>query len=47
LNNVNLGTPIGNLNSPLFDHSNSLANAGFGAGQASNRRIELAVRFSF
>jgi hypothetical protein len=47
LNNVNLGSPIGNLNSPLFDKSNSIAGGGFGGGQASNRRIELAVRFSF
>lgn len=47
LNNVNLGTPVGNLGSSLFGHSNSLAGQGFGGGSASNRRIELAVRFSF
>jgi hypothetical protein len=46
-NNVNLGTPVGNLGSPLFGHSNSLAGQGFGGGSASNRRLELQVRFSF
>jgi len=47
LNNVNLGTPVRNLGSRLFGQSNSLAGQGFGGGSASNRRIELAVRFSF
>lgn len=49
LNNVNLGTPIGNLSSPLFGASNSIA-AGFGPGGASataNRRVEFQARFSF
>lgn len=49
LNNVNLGMPIGNLTSPLFGTSNSIA-AGFGPGGASataNRRIEFQLRFSF
>jgi hypothetical protein len=45
-NNVNLGSPVGNLSSPLFGHSNALA-GGFGGGATANRRIELEVRFSF
>ncbi|MGH9397366.1 MAG: TonB-dependent receptor domain-containing protein [Terriglobia bacterium] len=45
-NNVNLGTPVGNLGSPLFGLSNSLAGGRF-SSQASNRRIDLQVRFSF
>ena len=57
LNHVNPGLPIGNLTSPLFGESNSLA-GGFGPGGggggpggaqnvANNRRIELQLRFSF
>jgi hypothetical protein len=50
LNHVNLGTPIGNLTSPLFGESNTTA-GGFGRGggnmAAGNRRIELQMRFSF
>jgi uncharacterized membrane protein YgcG len=49
-NHTNLGTPIGNLSSPLFGQSNTTA-GGFGAGggnqAAGNRRIELQARFSF
>jgi hypothetical protein len=50
-NNVNLGTPIGVIGSPLFDHSNSLGGV-FGGGpgggsQAMNRRIDFQVVFSF
>jgi len=45
-NNVNLATPIGNLNSPYFGQSINLANQ-FGAGNAYNRRIDLQVMFSF
>lgn len=52
-NNVNAGTPIGNLNSILFGTSNSLG-GGFGFGSsgssnsaAFNRRIEAGIRFSF
>jgi hypothetical protein len=57
LNHVNLGPAIGNLSSPLFGLSNTLA-GGFGFGSQSgtsaaggtesgNRRIELQLRFSF
>jgi hypothetical protein len=56
LNHVNLGTPVGNLSSPLFDQSNTTAGGfGFGGGrvgfggnpQTSNRRIIIGVRFRF
>jgi hypothetical protein len=49
LNNTNLGTPIGNLSSPLFGQSNTTAGGfGFGGGQsAGNRRIEMQLRFGF
>jgi len=50
LNHVNLGSPIGNLTSPLFGESNTTA-GGFGRGggnmAAGNRRVELQMRFSF
>jgi hypothetical protein len=58
-NHVNAGTPVGNLSSPLFGQSTSLASAfggfgpggGGGAGGASgdggNRRLELQVRAAF
>ncbi|MGB7847602.1 MAG: TonB-dependent receptor [Candidatus Acidiferrum sp.] len=45
-NNVNLGTPIGNLQSLQFGESNSLANGPYNGGTA-NRRIDLQVSFSF
>jgi hypothetical protein len=45
-NNVNLGTPTGNLSSPLFGESNSLAGRPFASG-TSNRRLDLQVTFSF
>lgn len=45
-NNINLGTPVGNLGSPLFGRSNSLAGGPFST-QAANRRIDLQVRFTF
>lgn len=49
LNHTNLGTPIGNLTSPLFGQSNTSAGGfGFGGGQAAgNRRVELQLRFTF
>ncbi|HEU4596055.1 MAG TPA: carboxypeptidase regulatory-like domain-containing protein [Pyrinomonadaceae bacterium] len=50
LNNTNLGTPVGNLSSPLFGQSFSSAGrfgAGGGSQSAGNRRIELQVRFGF
>jgi hypothetical protein len=46
LNNVNLGTPTGNLTSPLFGQSNSLAGRPFASG-TSNRRLDLQVTFAF
>lgn len=49
MNHVNLGTPVGNLSSPLFGQS--LASAGGfggpGGGSAANRRIELQARLAF
>lgn len=54
LNNVNAGTPVGNLSSTLFGQSNSLGGSfGFGppgmssSSAAYNRRIEAQIRFSF
>jgi len=51
LNRTNVGLPIGDLSSPLFGLSNSLApSSGFGISGDSvvaNRRIEAQVRFSF
>jgi carboxypeptidase family protein/TonB-dependent receptor-like protein len=50
-NHTNRGLPVGNLRSALAGESLSLAGGfGFGGGggsQAGNRRIELAVQFSF
>ena len=46
LNRVNLGTPIGDLSSPLFAQSNSLAGGPYSSSGAS-RRIDLQVLFSF
>lgn len=45
-NIVNLGTPVGNLSSPIFGQSNSLA-GGFFGGQSANRSINMFMRFSF
>jgi hypothetical protein len=45
-NNVNFGTPIGNLSSPLFGESNSLAGQPYSSSTA-NRRIDLQVQFTF
>lgn len=51
LNHVNLGSPIGNLSSPLFGESNSIGGGfgpgGMGGGGAGNRRIDLQLRLSF
>jgi hypothetical protein len=49
INHVNYAPPDGNLSSPLFGQSTSLA-GGFGpyaSGAAGNRKIELQLRFSF
>lgn len=58
LNHTNLGTPVGNLSSPLFGQSTGTFGGfgGFGGGggpggggfgSAGNRRIELSMRFGF
>jgi hypothetical protein len=46
LNYVNIGSPVGNLASPLFGRSNSLAGGPF-SSSSSNRRIDLQMVFSF
>ena len=45
-NNVNVGTPIGNLSSPLFGLANGLAGGPYSSSTA-NRRIDLQVSFNF
>lgn len=45
-NIVNLGTPVGQLSSPLFGKSNSLA-GGFGPPGGGNRSIDFQVAFGF
>ena len=45
-NNVNLATPVGNINSQFFDQSIALAGGPFNTA-AANRRIDLQVMFSF
>jgi len=45
-NYVNEGTPVGVISSPIFGQANSLAGGPFGS-QASNRRIDLQLSFSF
>ena len=52
LNNVNFGTPVGNLSSTRFGQSTSTGGGfgGFGGGGGNgtaNRRIDLQVRFSW
>ena len=50
-NNVNLGTPVGNLASGRFGQSTSTGGGfggfGGGGGGAANRRIELSARFNW
>jgi hypothetical protein len=45
-NNVNLGNPVGNLGSPLFGQSNSLAGGPFSSG-AALRKMDLQLVFAF
>jgi hypothetical protein len=45
-NMVNPGTPVGNLSSPLFGQSTSLAGGIFNT-QSANRRIDFQVMFAF
>jgi hypothetical protein len=40
------GHPVGNLNSPLFGKSLSLAGGAFNS-QSANRRIDMQLRLSF
>jgi hypothetical protein len=46
LNRVNLSNPIGNLSSPFFGQSISLAGGPFSSA-AANRKLELQASFSF
>jgi hypothetical protein len=45
-NIVNLGSPVGQLSSPIFGHSNSTA-GGFGPPGGGNRMLDFQVMFSF
>jgi len=48
LNNVNPGTPVGVLTSPLFGQAQGLSNVGNGTlTQSANRRLQLQLRFTF
>jgi hypothetical protein len=48
LNHTNMGSPIGNLGSPLFGESTvSAGDWGFGASQAGNRRLEAMIHIAF
>jgi hypothetical protein len=38
--------PVGVITSPIFGQANSLAGGPFGS-QASNRRVDLQIAFSF
>jgi hypothetical protein len=46
-NIVNLGTPVGQLSSPLFGKYNSLAGGAFGPPGGGNRNIDFQIAFSF
>ncbi len=46
-NNVNLGIPVGNLNSPLFNRSLDLTGSPYSGYGDANRRIDLRMSFSF
>ena len=48
-NHVNEGDYSGNLTSPYFGRSNSLATGGFGppGGATNNRRLDFQIRFAF
>ena len=46
-NDVNLGIPVGNLNSPLFGRSIDLASRPYTGFGDANRRIDLRMSFSF
>ncbi len=46
-NDVNLGIPVGNLNSPLFGRSIDLASRPYTGYGDANRRLDLRMSFSF
>jgi hypothetical protein len=46
LNSLNPGSPVGNLSSPFFGQSISIAGGPFSSASA-NRRVDLQVKFSF
>lgn len=46
-NDVNLGIPVGNLNSPLFGRSLDLTGSPYSGYGDANRRIDLRLSFSF
>jgi hypothetical protein len=48
LNNVNPGTPVGVLSSPLFGQPQGLSGVGgLNVTQSANRRLQLQLRFTF
>ncbi|WP_031499099.1 TonB-dependent receptor domain-containing protein [Bryobacter aggregatus] len=47
LNHVNYANPVGALNSPNFGLYTATAGGFFGAGNSSNRRLQMSLRFSF
>jgi hypothetical protein len=48
LNHPNYGVPNGNLSSPYFGESTSLAGFGpFGASTTYDRKIDIQLRFAF
>ena len=47
LNNVNLGSPVGNLNSPFFGQSIQLAGGPYSGEEDATRRIDMRLSFSF
>lgn len=47
LNTTNPGNPIGNISSPLFGQSTSLAGMGPMGGSGGNRIVEASLRFTF
>ena len=47
LNNVNPGTPVGVLSSPLYGQPQGIGGGFAGVTQSANRRLQLQLRFSF
>jgi hypothetical protein len=46
-NTINLGVPVGNINSPLFGKALELASGAYSGDGDANRRINLRVSFNF